>query len=64
MVQLAVQVFCKEVVRYHLPVLMNQLLSSYHFTFYLDIDKVKSYIESINTMLQDSYGSEELLGGL
>ena len=43
MVQLAVQVFCKEVVRYHLPVLMNQLLSSHHFTFYLDIDKVKSY---------------------
>lgn len=64
MVQLAVQVFCKEVVRYHLPVLMNQLLSSPHFTFYLDIDKVKSYIESINTMLQDSYGSEELLWGL
>lgn len=64
MVQLAVQVFCKEVVRYHLPVLMNQLLSSHHFTFYLDIDKVKSYMESINTMLQDSYDSEELLWGL
>ena len=43
---------------------LNQLLSSHHFTFYLDIDKVKSYIESINTMLQDSYDSEELLGGL
>lgn len=41
---------------------LNQLLSSHHFTFYLDIDKVKSYIESINTMLQDSYDSEELLG--
>ena len=40
MVQLAVQVFCKEVVRYHLPVLMNQLLSSHHFTFYLDIDNI------------------------
>ena len=43
---------------------LNQLLSAHHFTFYLDIDKVKSYIESINTMLQDSYDSEELLGGL
>lgn len=43
---------------------LNQLLSAHHFAFYLDIDKVKSYIESINTMLQDSYDSEELLGGL
>lgn len=43
---------------------LNQLLSAHHFAFYLDIDKVKSYIESINTMLQDSYDSEELLGEL
>lgn len=43
---------------------LNQLLSSHRLRCYLDINKVKSYLAEINAMLENSYTSEGLLGGL
>lgn len=43
---------------------LNQLLSSHRLRCYLDINKVKAYLAEINAMLENSYTSEGLLGGL
>ncbi len=44
---------------------LNKLLSSAHrLRCYLDINKVKAYLVEINAMLENSYTSEGLLGGL
>lgn len=43
---------------------LNQLLSSHRLCCYLDINKVKAYLAEINAMLENSYTSEGLLGGL
>lgn len=43
---------------------LNQLLSSHRLRCYLDINKVKAYLAQINAMLENSYTSEGLLGGL
>lgn len=43
---------------------LNQLLSRHRLRCYLDINKVKAYLAEINAMLENSYTSEGLLGGL
>lgn len=43
---------------------LNQLLSSHRLRCYLDINRVKAYLAEINAMLENSYTSEGLLGGL
>lgn len=43
---------------------LNQLLSGHRLRCYLDINKVKAYLVEINAMLENSYTSEGLLGGL
>ena len=43
---------------------LNQLLSAHRLRCYLDINKVKAYLVEINAMLENSYTSEGLLGGL
>lgn len=43
---------------------LNQLLSAHQLRCYLDINKVKAYLVEINAMLENSYTSEGLLGGL
>lgn len=43
---------------------LNQLLSRHQLRCYLDINKVKAYLAEINAMLENSYTSEGLLGGL
>ena len=43
---------------------LNQLLSSHRLRCYLAINKVKAYLAEINAMLENSYTSEGLLGGL
>lgn len=43
---------------------LNKLLSAHRLRCYLDINKVKAYLVEINAMLENSYTSEGLLGGL
>lgn len=43
---------------------LNKLLSARRLRCYLDINKVKAYLVEINAMLENSYTSEGLLGGL